>query len=163
MSYLLFWVRFLALPLEIGLDGITHIHTPLHVKIRVGGMLLTSSVIIRSHILILGVDPTVKQYASQYDRNVGRVSHADVKCIPPTRTYVPGRHDSEDRGSTLGTIQYSSTTVLYYLDGTHAVLEYSTQVRGTEDGVLPGTPVLITVTRSTIQVQIPVAVTTRRW
>ena len=76
-------------------------------------MLLTSSVIIRSHILILGVDPTVKQYASQYDRNVGRVSYADVKCMPPTRTYVPGRHDSEESGAEYSrndpVLQYYST------------------------------------------------------
>ena len=39
-------------------------------------------VIIRSHILIVGVDRAVKQY----DSNVGRVSYADVKSMPPTRS-----------------------------------------------------------------------------
>ena len=36
-------------------------------------------VIIRSHILILGIYPTVKQYGS----NVGRVSYDDVKMVKP--------------------------------------------------------------------------------
>ena len=60
-------------------------------------------VIIRSHILIVGVDRTVKHY----DSNVNRVSYADVKSMPPTRT----SHKARYAGPTQMLLPYSESLV----------------------------------------------------